>query len=76
MARWNADFFRVYNEWYSQILATDRPGGLDARTRELVVIGGCAFHRLTPLEPPNRVVLMRTEMGISGNRTSGLGSPL
>jgi alkylhydroperoxidase/carboxymuconolactone decarboxylase family protein YurZ len=48
MAKWNGDFFRAFDSFYGQCILTDRPGGLDGRTRELIILAGAALIQDTP----------------------------
>jgi alkylhydroperoxidase/carboxymuconolactone decarboxylase family protein YurZ len=62
MAKWDEDFFRVYNERYEQCILTDRPGGLDLKMREIVIVAMCvALQEMTGVRQHGRRAL---EVGV------------
>lgn len=45
LAKWDREFFDAYNRWYEQCVVRLRSGGIDASTRELVILSVAAALR-------------------------------
>src|SRR5438309_166574 len=45
LAKWDAEFFAAYNRWYEQCVVKLRTTGIDAATRELIILAVAATVR-------------------------------